>query len=182
MDEEGYKRFTKHLRENKPQLSNRDLITNHVMVKVQKQKNLGNNMRFYRAAVSILIVLSLGGYLWTQVYTWEKRLLTEQRIKPANISKTSDWQCRVSINEMLSTLIKTKAFVYDKEGVYVDKTTVGKLEDDAPELLELVDGLIVYLQDNFPKDYRAYEAGERLRLNAWQMRKGYDLCEWIANQ
>ncbi|WP_430814410.1 hypothetical protein [Carboxylicivirga sp. RSCT41] len=178
MDEDIYKQLLDKAKKDKPSLDNVGSLKRKVMDRIEppKKQSLGF-LKFVRVAASVVLLFCCGVYTWLEVYTWESRLAIRSSNDP--VIYKSDWQCRMTANDLLTKLLETNAMMRHNDDVILNKGSVQLLQIENAELFSFVENLLTQIERYSPVDFQAYHAGEDIRLSAWQLRREYGFCEWM---
>jgi hypothetical protein len=180
MEEDFYKQFLDKAKKDKPQLRDVQSFKSKTMREISPTKKGGDLLQFFRVAASIIMLFTMGAYIWMEVYTWESRLAIEQGVVTEPMQHQSNWQCRHSVNELLASLFNTSALVRHNDGVYINKKNMQLLEVENAELFSIMEAVIGHIKQHSPSDFQAYQSGEDMRLNAWLLRHEYSICELLT--
>ncbi|MCU4155083.1 hypothetical protein J1N10_03795 [Carboxylicivirga sp. A043] len=180
MEEDIYKQLLAKARRDKPRLRDVQSFKTKVLNEIDTERSRGGLLQFIRVAASIVLLFSLGAYVWMEVYTWENRLAIEQRTTPVSMIHKSDWQCRKAVNELMASLFETSALVRHNDGVYINKGSIELLEFENSELFIVMQTVLGHIEQYSPSDFKVYQSGEDIRLNAWQLRHEYSVCEMLT--
>ncbi|WP_289054726.1 hypothetical protein [Carboxylicivirga marina] len=179
MEEDIYKELLERAKRGKPQMKDPQLFKENVMREIEPHpKRLGLH-QFLRVAASIILIFSVSSYIWMEIYVWESRLAIEQKVKPESTHRNSEWQCRQRVNEFMATLMNTGVLTSHSTGLMINKTNMELLKDEHADLYKTVEEILARVKQFKPVDYYAFQAGEDVRLTAWQLRREYYFCEWI---
>ncbi|WP_439181469.1 hypothetical protein [Carboxylicivirga taeanensis] len=182
MEQDIYKRFVEKVKSQPPQLFEAEVFKRELLMEIaggsRRTKKL---LLSLRVAASILILISLGAYVWMEVDTWEQRLLAEQKPIATQVTEAADWSCRQTIDRMMDILGRTQALVVTDNSVAINKKKLHQLKAENREAGEMLEGVLVYMKQFNPSDYEAFQSGETVRLTAWMLRKEYDVCSWLTN-
>lgn len=174
-----YKHLIDRARRERPNLRNAAALKNKVMSEIGTEAKERRFINFIKVAVSVVLLFSLGSYIWMEVYTWESRLAIEKQKAP--LLYKSDWHCRMTAHELLQSLFETRALARHNDGVIINKGNMKLLKVENAELFKVMENVLGYIEHYSPSDFQAFQSGKDIRLSTWQLRHTYSFCEWITN-
>ncbi|MBS2213506.1 hypothetical protein KEM09_19000 [Carboxylicivirga mesophila] len=182
MEKDVYKRFVEDVKRTDLRMSNEDKFKQRLLQKINEPRNYSKRLiQVLRVAASIVLLLSLGTYIWMEVDTREQRWLVEQQINGNQLVQPSSGSCKQAVDKMMTLLASSESLPFSNKGVAFSKVHLKQIKSENAELFVMLERMLVYMEQFYPSDYAAFQSGETVQLTAWQLRKEYDVCNWITN-
>jgi len=127
------------------------------------------------------LLFSIGSYAWFEIDTQKRRIELECRAKKVNSFSNTHWQCRQSLNVLISSLQKTGVILFEDNKMLLRRDELLLLQDVNFILYQQLSNLLKGIGQSHPNVYQAFLSGEEIQLSAWQLRREYKACEWLIN-
>lgn len=177
--EDGYENFLKQMKANKPCVEDKEALKDGVIKRLRDKKEQNFMMPLMRVAAGLLIFINVGYFAWLEVSTHQSRLAMQTKVASTK-PFVAEFQCRESIQTLIAAFNNSMSV----EAVSPNKLSLQKkLIDDLLvsdiKLYEQIEKILLHMKLAYPQLWEAYNAGEVVKLSAWQMRREYKVCEWI---
>jgi hypothetical protein len=182
MEEDIYKQFRDRVKANPPQLQDKKHFANCVMGRIEEGSKKKAKLRYLiNLAASIVILISISSYAWLEVSTYNSRLQLQGKTGELPDLPKAQWQCKQSIRWMMAELVKTRLINVSDNKIVLEKNNVDLLGRVDRELYDQLQKLILVLKDISPGQYYKYKSGEAIELSAWELRRDYQVCDWLID-
>ncbi len=167
----------------RPKLRDKEELRRRVMNQIESESTIQQNKRFVwlRIAASLLVVFSVGAYVWMESDTQLQRHDTIARIENKVIFSKPDWRCRNNMMSLLASFNNSGLqFNNDGSALMLIKSDIELLQDSHPDLYSDAQGFIQALKELYPQLYHQYKSDEAVRLNFWILKDDKRLCQYIT--